>query len=157
MPWFLFGGDLLIYRGSTPIHTFVLPFDIENITNMYITYRQKGCNIIQKNFIDDFEDFSADIESREVSVSLSQKETLAFSCGKKYTDNIIEIQLSVLLESRSAVISDPIKDRVMNTASDFIMHDTTNRLTDSKIVYDGGSIDTESTIVYDGGSIDGLV
>ena len=146
----------MIYRGSTPTHTFVLPFDIENITNMYITYRQRGCNIIHKNFVDNFEDFSADIDNREVSVELSQNETLAFSCGNKYTDNIVEIQLSVLLESRSAVISDPIRDKVVNTASDFIMHDTTNRLTDSKITYDGGSIDTESTIVYDGGSIDGL-
>ncbi len=130
----------MIYRGSTPLHTFVLPFDIENITNIYITYRQRGCNIIHKNLEDNFEDFSANVENREVSVKLSQRDTLAFSCSKKYTDNIVEIQIRVLFESGGVVISDPIRDKVINTASDFIIRDTNNRLSDETLIYDGGGV-----------------
>lgn len=130
----------MIYRGSTPTHTFVFPFNIENITNIYVTYRQKGCNVIHKNFEDDFENFSADIEKREVSVSLSQRDTLALSCGKKYSDNIVEIQIRVLFESGSSIISDPIRDKVVDTATDFVMHDTSNRLSDKIILYDGGGV-----------------
>lgn len=130
----------MIYRGSTPTHTFVLPFDVENITNIYITYRQRGCNILHKNFEDNFEDFTADVENREVSVKLSQRDTLAFSCGKKYADNLVEIQIRVLFESGGVVISDPIRDKIVDTASDFVMHDTQNRLSDTTIIYDGGGV-----------------
>lgn len=130
----------MIYRGSTPTHTFVFPFELKNITNMYITYRQKGCNVLQKNFEDDFESFTADLENKEVNITLSQKDTLAFSCGEKYTDNIVEIQVRVLLESGSVVASDPIRDRVCNIAANFVMHDTDKRLSDTVIIYDGGNV-----------------
>ena len=130
----------MIYRGSTPTHTFVFPFELKNITNMYITYRQNGKNIVQKSFETDFESFAADLENKEVSIALSQEDTLAFSCGEKYTDNIVEIQIRVLLDSGSVIISDPTHDRVCDTATDFVICDTDKRLSDTVMIYDGGDV-----------------
>ena len=130
----------MIYRGSTPTHTFVFPFELKNITNMYITYRQNGKNIVQKSFETDFESFAADLKNKEVSIALSQEDTLAFSCGEKYTDNIVEIQIRVLLDSGSVIISDPAHDRICDTATDFVIYDTDKRLSDTVMIYDGGDV-----------------
>lgn len=130
----------MIYRGSTPIHTFVLPFDLENITNIHITYRQNGCNVLSKTMMDNFADFSVDIDAREVSVRLSQSDTLVFTCGKQYKNNLVQIQVRVLFESGTVMTSDIINDRVVDTFSDGTMHDSNNRLTDSIIIYDGGGV-----------------
>jgi len=130
----------MIYRGSTPIHTFVLPFDLENITNIYITYQQNGCNVLHKTMADNFEDFSVDMDAREISVRLSQSDTLVFTCGRQYKNNLVQIQVRVLFESGTVMTSDVINDRVVNTLSDVTMHDSNNRFTDTVLIYDGGGV-----------------
>lgn len=130
----------MIYRGSTPTHTFVLPFDLESIANIAITYKQNSCNILRKTMLDDFDSFTVDMDAREISVGLSQRETMAFTCGPRYKNNLVQIQVQVLFESGTVMTSDVINDRVVDTLSDSIMHDSNHRFTDTIVVYDGGGV-----------------
>lgn len=130
----------MIYRGSTPIHTFVLPFDLDQIANIMVTYRQNNCNVLQKNMDDNMADISVDMEAREISVQLSQTDTLVFTCGPKYKNNLVEIQLRVLFDNGTVLSSDIIRDRVENSLSDALIRDSNNRLTDTYVVYDGGGV-----------------
>lgn len=129
----------MIYRGSTPTHTFVLPFDLDAIANIIVTYRQNGCNVLQKTMEDNFADITVDMDTREVSIQLTQSDTRVFTCGPKYKNNIVQIQLKVLFENGSVMLSDVISDRVVNTFSDGSISDSNNRFSDTHIIYDGGS------------------
>lgn len=130
----------MIYRGSTPTHSFVLPFDLENIANIVITYRQNGCNVLSKTMEDNFDDFTVDMEARQISVQLTQNETQIFTCGPKYKNNIVQIQVKVLFESGSVLMSDVITDKIINGLADGSIRDSGNRLTETHVYYDGGGV-----------------
>ena len=62
----------MMYKGTTPIHVFILPFDTNTIENAVITYSQKG-RIIFEKWKDD-----CIFEDNTITVNLSQEETLKF-------------------------------------------------------------------------------
>ena len=85
-----------MYKGTTPIHIFVLPFDANTIENAVVTYYQKG-KIIFEKWKDD-----CIFEDNTITVNLSQEETLKFEHSypakiqvrlKTYDDSVYASQI----------------------------------------------------------------
>ncbi len=72
-------------RGTTPTHTFLLPFDVEQIKTLRACYAQRGEVILKKSEAD------CTLDGNAVCLRLSQEETLRFAAGDR-----IQIQLRVL-------------------------------------------------------------
>lgn len=87
-------------RGTTPTHTFSLPFDMEMISKVRITYFQNEVEVMTKTLED------CTIEGSELSYQLTQEETLLFS--ETYN---IEIQIKVLTAGNEALLSDVIEEK----------------------------------------------
>lgn len=88
-----------MYRGTTPTHTFTLPFNASEITTIYITYAQNGNTKIEKTLSD------CTIAEKTISTTLTQAETLSLCSGKN-----TEIQLAVAINNkvlRSNIITVP--------------------------------------------------
>lgn len=81
--------------GATPKHTFTLPFDTSIIKELKITYAQEKKTILEKYLKD------CEIKGNEVSLTLSQEETLLFV--EKLT---VEIQVRVLTQGGEVLTSD---------------------------------------------------
>lgn len=128
----------MIYRGTTPLHTFGLPFDLENIANVIVTYQQNGCTVLQKDMTDNFSDISVDTTTHEISVRLNQNDTMVFTCGPQYRNNIVQIQLQVLFENGSCAVSDIIHERVIPSLSNAKIYSSNNKLTESSTTEDDG-------------------
>jgi hypothetical protein len=73
-----------MYRGTTPTHTFALPFDTSIIDALLITYTQRGVKIIEKTLDD------VTLNGRRIVLKLTQDETNMFNKGNK-----AQIQLRV--------------------------------------------------------------
>lgn len=81
-------------RGTTPTHTFTLPFDVSEIKEIDVCYAQQGTIVLQKTFAD------CDAEGNKITIVLSQEETLEFR------DNAgVQIQLRVLTKNNKALAS----------------------------------------------------
>ena len=83
-------------RGTTPTHTFILPFPASTITEAYISYAQFGSVRIEKTLAD------CTVRGSNLTLKLSQAETLRLS-DKART----EIQLAVRIDEevyRSQII-----------------------------------------------------
>lgn len=72
-------------RGTTPTHTFTLPFDCSEITTLNIAYAQGDEVIVEKTLSD------CEIDGNTLSVTLAEEETLLFDCKKRCA----EIQIRV--------------------------------------------------------------
>jgi hypothetical protein len=81
-------------RGTTPTHTFSLPFSVETISALRITYAQNGEIVMNKTEGD------VTAEGQEISVTLTQEETLKFSDKSN-----VEIQLKILSTSGDVLAS----------------------------------------------------
>lgn len=90
-------------RGSTPTHTFELPFDVKYIKDGRISYMQDGAVVLEKQ-IDD-----CTLEGQVITVKLTQEETLLFNCFKGY----VYIQIKLLTQNGEVIYSDDeIKEEV---------------------------------------------
>lgn len=89
-------------RGTTPTHTFNLPFDTALVDKIKITYAQNGVVILTKEKAD------CKLEGNFVTVKLSQENTLKFDASR------VQIQIRVLTIGGDALASDivtkPCKD-----------------------------------------------
>lgn len=97
-----------MFRGTTPILTFKVPFDTDIITKCYITFAQNGVVILEKELED------VTLENKRIILPLSQEDTLA--CNT--TNKIVEIQLRVLTNEDKALAS-----KVISVAIDKILKD----------------------------------
>lgn len=72
-------------RGTTPKHTFTLPFHTDIIDTVYITYRQECCygkNIVIERGKDAAQGLdNCTFDGDKIIVELTQEETLAFMHG----------------------------------------------------------------------------
>ena len=84
-------------RGTTPTHTFTLPFDPSMIEKLRIVYVQMGQVVLTKTEAD------AEIKENTVSVHLTEAETLSFQCKQN-----VDIQLKVSTGSGDVLVSDII-------------------------------------------------
>ena len=93
----------VIARGSTPTHSFSIPFDTSIITGVLIMYAQGGEEVFRKKTAD------CTITDHDVSVTLTQSETLSlkaeackvqmvvYSADKALVSNTIEVSVDDIL------------------------------------------------------------
>lgn len=87
-------------RGTTPIHTFELPFDTSICKEIKITYAQNDKVILEKK------SKSCNLEGNTVTLRLTQEETFKFDCKK-----LVQIQLRVLTTNDEVLASDIALER----------------------------------------------
>lgn len=87
----------MMMRGTTPTHIFSFPFSKEDVEELYITYAQKKETVIEKTLSD------VTFGEGEISVKLSQEDTLAFM------DGLVDMQIRVKFNSGEAAASDRLR------------------------------------------------
>lgn len=88
-------------RGTTPTHVFTLPFEVNLIEKVMVIYAQNNVEVIKKEKED------CEMNGRQVSVTLSQEETLRLS----QTANV-EVQIRILTNKGNALASQVFVHRV---------------------------------------------
>ncbi len=80
--------------GTTPTHTFGLPFETNVISKIKVTYAQNGRVILEKG------NEECEFNENTVTLKLSQEDTFLFECGKN-----VEIQVRILTAGGDALAS----------------------------------------------------
>lgn len=125
----------MIIRGTTPYHSFVLPLKTEDISEIYITYLQNNQIILDKtisdveivNIDDEYENASMNepmedfVPSCELTVHLTQTDTLKFHFYPAAEKNIAVIQIRVLTTEGEAFASQPIHERIFGVLKDGVI------------------------------------
>lgn len=81
-------------RGTTPTHTFELPFAVDDIDQVRIVYAQEGSEILVKTNSD------CTLEDSTIRVKLTQDDTLGFKAPGP-----VEIQIRVLMTNGDVLAS----------------------------------------------------
>ena len=81
-------------RGTTPTHTFKIPFDTSNVREAMVIYAQNDTEVFRK------ETHECEFSGNKISVTLEQEETLKLShrCN-------VQIQLRILTQDGKALAS----------------------------------------------------
>ena len=82
-------------RGTTPTHTFTLPFDVSVIKEIHVIYAQGRVKLVKKKA-------DCELSGNEVKVRLSQEETLMFCAALPF-----KVQVRVLTHIGDALASVP--------------------------------------------------
>ena len=88
-------------HGTTPTHTFTLPFDTSLVETIQITYKQVNNIVLQKRKED------CVLNSNQVEVSFTQEETFKFNLNQP-----ISIQVRILTVGGDAIASDIVRTSV---------------------------------------------
>ena len=99
-----------MHRGTTPTHTFTLPFDTSIVSQARIVYSQLCCVVLVKTGED------LVMEGNTIRVRLTQEETLAFNCSHP-----VEIQLRILTMAGDVQNSDIVKVSVKRCLENEVM------------------------------------
>ena len=130
----------MIIRGTTPYHSFVLPYRVDEIKELYVTYLQNEEVILDKslesegveinNLLDLYEnahmedyDMEEIESSSQLTIHLSQKDTLAFHFYPAAKKNIAIIQVRILTTDDEAYASNPIRERIMGVLKEGVIGD----------------------------------
>ena len=97
-------------RGSTPAHVFTLPFSVETIKTVEITYEQNEEVKLKKTNID------CTLEENTVSVKLTQEDTFKFD-----EKPLVKIQIRVLTLGGDDIASDIMYATVKDSLSDEVL------------------------------------
>lgn len=89
--------------GTTPTHTFTIPFNKSAIADVEITYQQREKTILQK-YLADCELYETDSNSCEIKLTLTQEETFLFA------EPSFAAQIRVLDNNGVVTASDKIYD-----------------------------------------------
>ena len=81
-------------RGTTPTHTFKLPFDVSRVKEVMVIYAQNDVEVFHKDIYD------CNLEGNVVSVTLTQEETLSLNHHHN-----VQIQIRVLTTDNTAMAS----------------------------------------------------
>lgn len=126
----------MIVRGTTPYHSFILPLLKENITKVQVTYLQNDKIILDKtgeditidNIVDLYENASMGEElteeerqSCQLTIHLTQEDTLAFSFYPAAKKNIAVVQIRVLTADGEAYASNPVTERIFGVLHDGVL------------------------------------
>lgn len=137
----------MLYRGTTPYHSFTLPLPMEDVVEVYITYWQNGEVVLEKDINDveltpieqDNNGFITDInigddmagndqfyEEEEIkacqaTVHLTQEDTLKFKFYPAAEKNIAAIQIRVLDGEDEAYASEVINERIYGVLKDGVI------------------------------------
>ena len=85
-------------KGSTPTHTFYIPFDTSLVDKVKITYAQDDVVVQEKHTGD------CKLNDQTITVTLTQEDTFCFNHKKD-----VEIQLRILTKNDEVVTSLPHK------------------------------------------------
>ena len=130
----------MIIRGTTPYHNFILPILVEDIKAIYVTYLQNNEVILDKTLIDGEDDFvitnlqdlenasmeeltEEEQESCQLTLHLTQEDTLAFHFYPAAKKNIAVIQIRILTMDDEAFASMPITERIFGVLHDGVIPD----------------------------------
>lgn len=97
-------------RGTTPTHTFQIPFSTNLLNEIRITYAQGNSVIVEKRTED------CSLNGSDITVKLTQEETLRFSDNKT-----AELQLRVLLNDGNALATSVLRLDVSELLKDEII------------------------------------
>ena len=129
----------MIIRGTTPYHDFILPVLAEDIDTIWVTYCQNEEEIIFRtnevedknmsivNLVDLYENASmeelADEEKTysQLTIHLTQEETLKFHFYPAAKKNIAVIHIRILTTDGEAYASEPIRERIFGTRRDGVI------------------------------------
>jgi len=125
----------MITRGTTPYHSFVLPLTTADINQVYITYLQNGEIILDKtteditiaDINDELDNATMNeetgevIPSSEITLHLTQEDTLKFHFYPAAERNIAVIQLRVLTNDGEAYASEPIHERIFGVLKEGVI------------------------------------
>ena len=102
----------ILYRGTTPTHSFTLPEELKEVelSALYITYRQGGNTVLEKALSD------VTVEAGVVTVQLTQEDTLAFQ-----NKGAVQIQIRLRTAAGDALASDIIKVDVGRVLKDGVI------------------------------------
>ena len=81
-------------RGTTPTHTFTIPFDTNTIDKVRIIYSQDGKEVLRKLIGD------CEIGDKDVKTTLTQEDTFKFDCTLP-----VEIQMRILTKGGETINS----------------------------------------------------
>lgn len=81
-------------RGTTPTHTFKLPFDTSIVKEVMVIYAQNEKEVFHKDT------FDCELNGKEIIVTLSQEDTLKFNHRQN-----VQIQVRVLTDDDVALAS----------------------------------------------------
>lgn len=98
-------------RGTTPTHTFELPFDVSLISDLRLSYAQGDEVIITKKMED------VTLSEQTVTVRLTQEDTLKFDPTK----GILQIQLKVLTTDGDVLSSEIIQENVWQALNNEVL------------------------------------
>jgi hypothetical protein len=86
---------ITLIRGTTPTHTFELPFETNLVKEVRVSYSQEDSEVLTKT------ETSCALEGNTVSVKLTQEETLAFKSRRS-----LDVQLKVFTTSNDVLATD---------------------------------------------------
>lgn len=89
-------------RGTTPTHTFNLPFGVEFIKAGKVIYSQDGAVVLTKEISE------CALDGQAITIKLTQEETFKFDCNKGY----VFIQIRLLTTGEDALASGLIRVEV---------------------------------------------
>lgn len=98
-----------VFRGSTPLQEFIVPFVLGRVNRVTVTYRQNETNVMTKTVSSGFTAPSPD--STAFSYTLTQEETLKF-----IPNDVCYAQLNVLLNDGTR---EPSGEFVFRTGKQF--------------------------------------
>ena len=127
----------MIIRGTTPYHNFILPILAEDIKEVYVTYLQNKEVILDKgkedveinDLVDLYENASVEelpedeSNSCQLTVHLTQEDTLSFHFYPAAKKNIAVIQIRILTTNDEAFASMPINERIFGVLHDGVIPD----------------------------------
>ena len=79
-------------RGTTPLHTFTIPFDTGLIDRVRVIYSQNGQPVLKKD--------NCTLDGNLIKVKLTQEDTLSFTASYP-----VDIQVRVVLHDGEALVS----------------------------------------------------
>lgn len=134
----------MIIRGTTPYHNFILPILAEDIKAIYVTYLQNNEVILDKSLLGGDESEHNDFiianlkdlenanmetlteeerESCQLTLHLTQEDTLKFHFYPAAKKNIAVIQIRILTMDDEAFASMPINERIFGVLHDGVIPD----------------------------------
>ena len=134
----------MIVRGTTPYHSFILPVLVDEIDVIWVTYCQNNEVIFERSNLDSesmelvpfsepievsedipSEEPSEEITGSQLTLHLTQEETLGFTFYPAARKNTATIQIRILTTDGEAYASDPVKERIFGIRHEgVISHET---------------------------------
>lgn len=124
----------MIVRGTTPYHFFIIPIDPEKLSKVYITYMQNNEIVIDKTTTDitiepveeELENASMEeqpefVISSQITLHLTQEDTLKFHFYPAAEKNIAVVQVRILTTDGEAYASDPVHERIFGVLKDGVI------------------------------------